>query len=266
MKKRFAETMAPGFSPLQMAPRTRVVSIFLLSCILASPLPLRATLGVVVMSRDDVVIGIDSRITGGRHPGINCKVVQRGNVVIIASGTYDFLDDSDQFEFWDQARQVLAQPASVKNVADALDTKIEPLLQNGLNTLYNTRPYLYRLHYRTRSVLEFIVAGMDENGRPSAYHYRYMAKTPAEFSCLKHAIGPPDSAERRVEQIPLVNPYAVFSPTRGSTSSQIADQVVKFIDAAKEQFPNNGIGDPVTTVLVDKDGVKFLNSGTCDPK
>jgi hypothetical protein len=240
--------------------------IFALICILFCPRPAPATLGVVVMSKNGVVIGIDSKIAGGRHPGIDCKVVHQGNTVIIASGTYDFLVDSDKYEFWDQARQVLAQPASLKDLAEALDARIEPLLQNGLTALYKKRPYLYRLHYQKHSVLEFIVAGMDENRHPAAYHYRYVAATPGEFSRLKHAILPPESAELRVEQIPLVTPYATFSPTRGSTSSQIADQVVEFIDATKEKFPNAAIDDPVTTILIDKQGVRFLNSGKCSAK
>ncbi len=263
MKNSFFDKMVPDLSLLTIAMRPRVVAILLLCSILACPLQLWATLGVVVMSKDGIVIGIDSRITGGRHPGLNCKVVHQGNIVIIASGTFDFLVDSDQFEFWDQARQVLAQPASIADTASALDLKIEPFLHDGLSALYKTKPYLYRLHYRKRSVLEFIVAGIDKNGRPSAYHYRYIATTPGEFSCLKHAILPSDNAELRVEQIPMVNPYATFNPSRGS-SSHIADQIVEFIDDAKDKFPNAGIGDPVTTLVIDKKGARFLNSGKCD--
>lgn len=252
--------MAKKFLPDKLA------LVLFLICILVCPRPAPATLGVVVMSKNGVVIGIDSKIAGGRHPGIDCKVVHRGKNVIIASGTYDFLVDSDHYEFWDQARQVLEQPASLKDLAEALDARIEPLLQNGLTAFYKKRPYLYRLHYQKHSVLEFIVAGMDGNGRPAAYHYQYVAATPAEFSCLKHAILPPESAEPRVEQIPLMSPYAIFSPARGSTSSQIADQVVEFIDATKEKFPNAAIDDPVTTILIDKQGVRFLNSGKCTEK
>lgn len=263
MKRSCVEKMVSDLSLRSIA--SRAIAILFLCCVFAYPVQLRATLGVVVMSKDGVVIGIDSRITGGRHPGLNCKVVHKGNIVIIASGTFDFLVDSDQFEFWDQARQVLAQPASIKDTAAALDTKIEPLLQNGLSALYKTKPYLYRLHYRKRSVLEFIVAGTDKNGRPSAYHYRYIATMPGEFSCLKHAILPSDGGELRVEQIPMVNPYETFSPTSAG-SSQIADQIVEFIDDAKDKFPNAGIGNPVTTVVIDKNGARFLNSGRCEAK
>jgi hypothetical protein len=262
VKKRLAQKMMPGLSLL----RPQVAALFFLFFILVCPTPSHATLGVMVTSKDGVVIGIDSRITGGRHPGLNCKVVQQGNIVVIASGTFDFLVDPNQFEFWDEARKVLAQPASIKDTAAALDARIEPLLQSGLNTLYNTRRYYYRLHYRKRSVLEFIVVGTDEKGLLSAYHYRYMARTPAEFSSVKHEILPADSPEPRVEEIPFVNDYAVFKPGPGNTISQIADQIVEFIDAAKEQFPDAGIGDPITTVFVDKHGVKFLNPGKCTSK
>lgn len=254
--------MMPGLSLL----KPQVVALLLLFFILLCAMPSYATLGVMVMSKDGVAIGIDSRITGGRHPGLNCKVVHQGNIVIIASGTFDFLVDPNQFEFWDEARQVLAQPASIKSTAATLDARIEPLLQSGLNTLYNTRPYYYRLHYRKRSVLEFIVAGVDEKGLLSAYHYRYMARTPAEFSSVKHEILSTDSPELRVEEIPFVNDYAAFNPAPTSTLSQLAGQIVEFIDAAKEQFPDAGIGDPITTVLIDKHGVNFLNPGKCTAK
>ncbi len=248
------------------ARRPHIVCVLLWLGILTLSLQAHATLGVVVMTEGGTVIGIDSNITGGRHPGLACKVRHNGKVAIIASGTYDFLDDSGQYDFWQQATQVLAQSASTEDTGAALDTRIEPLLRAGLNALFISRRYYYRLHYRIRSVAEFIVVGMDEKGRPSAYHYQYTARTPTEFTCLKYAVHPAAGAGYRVEPIPLVNSYGTLQPKPGSTSPQIADQIVKFIDAAREKFPVAGIGDPVTTLLVDKNGVKLLNGGACISK
>jgi hypothetical protein len=233
--------------------------------------PLFATFGIAVMTDGFVVVGIDSQVSGVMRQ-LECKMSHNANAIIVSSGTYRFYPQVDRTMFSileAEADTLKHQDSSIAETFSRFDKAIQPRYREALTDYFFRKPFAYLDRYGESPVAELIVAGSDTNG-PWLGNLVYQAPTPPTFRESIERKAKPSTGQIRIATVPrepltdlAPEDYWKYKLSPGQNPEAIvASRVNGFMRLAALRHADL-ISEPFVIAIVDSNGFRFLNKGTC---